>query len=181
MTITDEMIELFRISHSEIERRRREKMNRFIDEIAQLLPIDPVKKLDKLTVLRVAVDTVKHLKGKSVDFNRTSILFLNKAGASSKSSAFGFGKQPYLDDNELLELTLAAISEMDRYFFLLIECSKGRICYASNSVESVLGSKPVSKGKSSLIFILEFLRQIYVPKQSLIFSLPLMLMSSDNN
>lgn len=52
-----------RISHSEIERRRREKMNRYIDEIAQLLPMDAVKKLDKLTVLRVAVDTVKHLKG----------------------------------------------------------------------------------------------------------------------
>jgi aryl hydrocarbon receptor nuclear translocator-like protein 1 len=58
----------FRISHSEIERRRREKMNRYIDEIAQLLPIDPVKKLDKLTVLRVAVDTVKHLKGRRKKF-----------------------------------------------------------------------------------------------------------------
>ncbi len=53
-----------RISHSEIERRRREKMNRYIDEIAQLLPMDSVKKLDKLTVLRVAVDTIKHLKGR---------------------------------------------------------------------------------------------------------------------
>ena len=39
-------------------------MNRYIDEIAQLLPIDVVKKLDKLTVLRVAVDTIKHLKGR---------------------------------------------------------------------------------------------------------------------
>jgi hypothetical protein len=39
-------------------------MNRYIDEIAQLLPIDAIKKLDKLTVLRVAVDTIKHLKGR---------------------------------------------------------------------------------------------------------------------
>ena len=39
-------------------------MNRYLDEIAQLLPIDAVKKLDKLTVLRVAVDTIKRLKGK---------------------------------------------------------------------------------------------------------------------
>lgn len=53
-----------RTTHSEIERRRREKMNRYIDEIAQLLPIDAAKKLDKLTVLRVAVDTIKHLKGR---------------------------------------------------------------------------------------------------------------------
>ncbi len=39
-------------------------MNRYIDEIAQLLPIDAAKKLDKLTVLRTAVETIKHLKGK---------------------------------------------------------------------------------------------------------------------
>ncbi len=32
---------------------------------------------------------------------------------------------------------------MDRYFFLIIECQKGRICYASNSVETILGCKPV--------------------------------------
>jgi hypothetical protein len=48
-------------------------MNRYIDEIAQLLPIDVVKKLDKLTVLRVAVDTIKHLKGKK------NILFKKKS------------------------------------------------------------------------------------------------------
>ena len=122
-------------------------MNRFIDEIAQLLPIDPVKKLDKLTVLRVAVDTVKHLKGRStivlvsIEILK-SFCFCNR-GASSKTATTGFGKQIYLDDNELLELTLATMTEMDRFFFLMIECQKGRICYASTSVESILGSKPV--------------------------------------
>ena len=37
-------------------------MNRYIDEIAQLLSIDAPKKLDKLTVLRAAVDIIKALK-----------------------------------------------------------------------------------------------------------------------
>lgn len=50
-------------------------MNRFIDEIAQLLPIDPVKKLDKLTVLRVAVDTVKHLKGRLTNRSKINFVF----------------------------------------------------------------------------------------------------------
>jgi aryl hydrocarbon receptor nuclear translocator-like protein 1 len=139
-----------RISHSEIERRRREKMNRYIDEIAQLLPIDPVKKLDKLTVLRVAVDTVKHLKG-----------------TSSKLSSSGFGKQIYLDDNELLELTLATITEMDRYFFLIIECQKGRICYASNSVETILGCKPTELCLQS-IYDIVYPSDIEIIKQQLI-------------
>ncbi|CAF3317348.1 unnamed protein product [Rotaria socialis] len=114
-----------RITHSEVERRRREKMNHYIDEIAQLLPIDLVKKLDKLTVLRVAVDTIKHLKG-----------------TSSKVSSRGFGKQIYLSDNELLELVLATIGQLASYFFLIIECQKGRICFASSSTETILGYKP---------------------------------------
>ncbi len=59
----------------------------------------------------------------------------------------------YLDDNELLELTIATMAEIDRYFFLMIECQKGRICYASSSVETLLGCKPVcSKTKSFFLF-----------------------------
>lgn len=115
-----------KVSHSEIERRRREKMNRYIDEIAQLLPIDAVKKLDKLTVLRAAVDTIKHLKGSSNDISSTC-----------------FGKQNYLTDKDLFELILATIDQLGNYFFLIVECEKGRICYASTSVESTLGYKPI--------------------------------------
>jgi len=139
-----------RMSHSEIERRRREKMNRYIDEIAQLLPIDAAKKLDKLTVLRVAVDTVKHLKG-----------------TSSRLSTSGFGKQVYLNDSELLELTLATLAEMDRYFFLIIECQKGRICYASSSVETILGYKPPEICAQS-IFDIIYTCDIEIVKQQLV-------------
>ncbi len=70
---------------------------------------------------------------------------MSPSGSSSKMSSTGFGKQIYLDDNELLELTLATIAELDTYFFLIIECQKGRICYASNSIETILGCKPVKK------------------------------------
>ena len=57
----------------------------------------------------------------------------------------------YLDDNELLELTLATIAELDTYFLLVIECEKGRVCYASSSVETVLGCKPVCR-KTNVLF-----------------------------
>jgi hypothetical protein len=54
----------------------------------------------------------------------------------------------YLNDTELLELTLATIDQMGTYFFLIIECQQGRICYASNSIETVLGYKPVCRKKN---------------------------------
>lgn len=133
---------LLRVTHSEIERRRREKMNRYIDEIAQLLPIDAVKKLDKLTVLRVAVDTIKQLNGKK-DQRVGRWAYWLFTGSSSKTSSTGFGKQIYLNDNELLELTLATIDQIGNHFFLIIECETGRICYASTSTEATLGYKPV--------------------------------------
>ncbi|CAF0918315.1 unnamed protein product [Adineta ricciae] len=139
-----------RISHSEIERRRREKMNRYIDEIAQLLPIDAAKKLDKLTVLKVAVETIKYLKG-----------------TTSKVLSAGFGKQVYLNDDELLQLTLATIDQVGTSFFLIIECQKGRICYASSSTESILGYKSTELC-SQTIFDLVYPNDLELIKQQLL-------------
>lgn len=54
-----------RATHSEIEKRRRQKMNKHLNELVNHLPMNiKSKKPDKITILKMAVQHMKNLKGK---------------------------------------------------------------------------------------------------------------------
>ncbi|VDM00646.1 unnamed protein product [Schistocephalus solidus] len=135
-----------RESHCEIERRRRNKMTAYINELCEMVPTcnSLARKPDKLTILRMAVSHLKNLRG------------------TGNTSAGGVYKPAFLSDQELKHIILERLTSKFKFsssylkplkvkyflwfrflqaadgFLFVCQCDTGKILFVSDSVSAVL-------------------------------------------
>lgn len=109
-----------RPNHSLIEKRRRDKMKAYIQELASMVPLCSAiaqNKLDKFTVLRLALQHIKSIIG------------------SRNGQAQPIYTPSFVSAEELRSLMLAAADG----FVMIVDCEQGQVLFASKSVKNVLG------------------------------------------
>lgn len=111
-------------NHCEIEKRRRDRMNYYIMELASIIPSFSSNhpKFDKLTVLRMAVQQVKSLR-------------------SSLCSFSSFHLRPsFLSSGNLLKNLILQMADQEAQdnLFMVVTCDRGKVLFVSQSSKDIL-------------------------------------------